>query len=341
MILDADEANRCFLKEVLNQEGYSAVSSFTDPIAALEEMQVVRPDLLLLDLLLPSISGLDVLRKMRMFLQQDEFIPVIVLASDESRNIWQNAFDLGATDVISKPCDRAEFVRRAENCVKTKRLYQQVEIQNLELKVQVELRTRELHVAWKEVLDRLIVATTYRDEPTGKHVERVGDLTELIARELGFNATKAQELGLAARLHDVGKISIPDSILLKPGSLSYEEMEVMKSHTTVGGQILSGVQSSLLQAAQVIALTHHEKWDGTGYPRRLREDEIPISGRICAAADVYDSLTSKRCYREAWTTKQTLYEIESNSGSHFDPDVVNALFKITHKLDSPLILRAA
>jgi response regulator RpfG family c-di-GMP phosphodiesterase len=197
----------------------------------------------------------------------------------------------------------------------------------------VRRRTEQLRDAQLEIITRLAQAAESRDHDTGQHIQRIGYLCERLALQVGLDATQARLLRHASALHDVGKIGIPDHILLKPGRLDDDEWEIMRSHTTKGAEILAGSTSPLIQMAESIAQTHHERWDGTGYPHGLKGDEIPLAGRICAVCDVFDALGSKRPYKDAWTPPRVLQEIAQGSGSHFDPALVAAFLEIAEELD--------
>jgi putative two-component system response regulator len=210
---------------------------------------------------------------------------------------------------------------------------QQAEILRLrtsELEGLVLGRTTELEQFQLEALERLAILGEFRDTDTGEHTTRVGDMCGEIAELLGQDHAWCERLRLAARLHDIGKVAIPDSILLKPGPLSPAEFEVMKTHTTVGARILSGSHSPLVQLAQEVALNHHERWDGTGYPRQIGATEVPLSGRMCAVADVFDALTSERVYKKAWAIDDAVRYIARGAGTQFDPTVVEAFMRIVH-----------
>ncbi len=189
-------------------------------------------------------------------------------------------------------------------------------------------RTAELEVAQQEIVTRLAMAAEYRDDVTGKHTWRVGYVAGRLGAALGLTPAQTEVLRSAARLHDVGKIGIPDHILLKPGKFTDEEYEAMKLHTVRGAQMLSGSQSALLRMAEEIALTHHERWDGRGYPHGLSGEEIPLVGRVVSVADVFDALTHERPYKRAWTTGEALAEIGRGSGTQFDPRVVEAALRL-------------
>ena len=199
----------------------------------------------------------------------------------------------------------------------------------------VRRRTEQLRDAQIEVITRLVQAAESRDGDTGDHINRIGDLCERLALEIGIDPVKARMLRHASAMHDVGKIGIPDSVLLKPGKLDPEEWEIMRSHTTKGAEILAGSQSPMIQMAEAIARTHHERWDGTGYPNGLKGEEIPLEGRICAICDVYDALGSARPYKQPWTPQEVLEEIARGSGTHFDPAIVTAFLALIPALSTP------
>jgi putative two-component system response regulator len=194
-------------------------------------------------------------------------------------------------------------------------------------------RTEQLRDAQLEIITRLVQAAESRDGDTGDHINRIGDLCERLALQLGFDRARATMLRHASAMHDVGKIGIPDNVLLKPGTLDEDEWETMRSHTVIGAEILAGSTSPIIQMAEVIARTHHERWDGTGYPAGLKGDEIPLEGRICAICDVFDALGSKRPYKEAWSTEDALAAIARGSGTHFDPAVVAAFLAMAPQVE--------
>jgi putative two-component system response regulator len=248
-----------------------------------------------------------------------------VLTGDHSPESKRRALQLGARDFLNKPFDATEAMLRIRNLLETKFLYRTLEEQNQNLERRVQERTSELQQSQNETLERLARTSEIRDDETGRHTHRVGVLSGSIARSLGFNDQFVELILRAAPLHDVGKIGIPDAILLKPGSLTDAETQVMRSHTVIGARVLSGGKSDVMQMAEKIALSHHERWDGNGYPHGLFGTEIPIEARIVTVADCVDALTHNRPYRMSWPLVQALEEIERCSGSHFDPDVVAAL----------------
>jgi putative two-component system response regulator len=227
---------------------------------------------------------------------------------------------------LAKPFDHAEVLLRIRNLLQTRLLSQEQQRQNAELELRVRDRTRELDESRLEILVRLARAAEYRDDATGQHAHRVGDLSAAIARQMGWSDDDVELLRRAALLHDIGKIGISDEILLKPGRYTPEEFERMKSHTVIGADLLSGSRSAVLQLGEVVARTHHERWDGSGYGAGVHGDAIPMAGRIVAVADVFDALTTARPYKPGWTVEDAVAEIRVQRGRHFDPQVVDAYF---------------
>jgi putative two-component system response regulator len=252
----------------------------------------------------------------------------LVLLAESTPSAKEEAILLGARDFIAKPVDPMEAVLRIRNLLEARFCNQQLQAQNEVLEARVRERTAELEEAQFEVLERLALAAEYRDDSTGQHTRRVGQLSALVARNLGFPGKQVALIRRAAPLHDVGKIGIPDHILLKAGKLTEGEYGQMKAHTFIGARILSESRFPLLEEAQEIALTHHERWDGTGYPHRLKGNAIPVTGRIVAVADVFDALTHQRPYKQAWTVDAAVAEIVSQRNRQFDPAVVDAFLRV-------------
>jgi putative nucleotidyltransferase with HDIG domain len=252
------------------------------------------------------------------------------LTADITPEAKRRALTEGALDFLTKPFDATEVLLRIKNLLQTRLLHLQLREQNEVLDEKVRERTADLEATQVEILERLALAAEYRDDDTGEHTKRVGETTARIAEALDWSQAEVELIRRAAPLHDVGKIAIPDSILLKPGKLTPEEFERMKTHTSLGAQMLSGGEFPLLQLAEQIALTHHERWDGTGYIG-LREESIPMAGRIVTVADVFDALTSERPYKKAWPVSEAIEEIQRQSGHQFDPRIVEVFLKIVSK----------
>lgn len=268
------------------------------------------------------------------------FLPIAIIQESNKKLGRELLSELGARDFFDQDSDSATLAVRLRTLLEARFLHYSLRRANTYLEEKVKSRTVELEEARLDIVNRLAIATNFRDDITGSHVLRVGHISKVIAVELGYTLAEAEELDVATRLHDIGKIAVPDSILEKPSSLTTEEYDLMKEHTLVGSSILSGSNNRLVQLAEEIARTHHERWDGRGYPHGLSEEDIPLSGRICAVADVFDSLTSQRHYKSAWPVEAALKEIERNSGTQFDPIVVAAFCRVFHQEDDPLKLAA-
>ncbi|HZI99621.1 MAG TPA: HD domain-containing phosphohydrolase [Gemmatimonadaceae bacterium] len=325
LVIDDQELNVDVLTRILERAGYLNLRSLTDPARFMHVFSEYQPDLVLLDLHMPGRDGFQILKDLASHLSET-FLPVLILTGDASAESKKSALSLGAKDFLAKPFDQGEVLLRIHNLLEARSLYLSLEKHNAELGTRVRERTRELELSQGEVLERLASAAEFRDGETSRHTERVGEISGQIARALGFSSEYSEMIKFAARLHDIGKIGIPDSILLKPGKLTPEEFAVMASHTVIGARILSGGSSDVVMLAERIALSHHEKWDGTGYPHKLRGDDIPVEARIVAAADVLDALSHPRAYRPEWPRSSVLGLIQRSSGLHFDPAVVSALF---------------
>lgn len=331
LIVDDQPANVDLVRHILEPVGYRHVVGATDPREALELCRESPPDLVLLDLKMRPLDGFQVLEGLRTSAPDFDHLPVIVLTSDNSRDAKARALSQGAKDFLTKPASPVEVRLRVANLLETRFLQLAMREQNDRLAERVRERTRDLEEAQYETLDRLARAAEYHDDDTGKHTKRVGVQSALLALTLGWPAERVELIRRAAPLHDVGKIGIDTSILLKPGRLTQEEFEAVKEHVTIGHSILSGSRFPLLQLAAEIALHHHENWDGSGYQAGLAREEIPMSARIVAVVDVFDSLTHERSYKEAWPEERALEEIARLRGKKFDPEVVDAFFSLRHR----------
>jgi len=331
LVVDDEPANTALLRALLARWGFGDVTSTNDSRQVLELCDQLDPDLLFLDLHMPAPSGLDLLRALAERLHAAVPLPVIVLTADATSESKRAALDLGARDFLTKPFDPEEVRLRARNLLEVRLLHHEQERHAARLEEAVRERTRHLEQARLEVLQRLALAAEYRDDDTGEHTIRVAHTSACLAEALEMSRVEVGEIALAAPLHDIGKIALPDSILLKPEALSEAEYEQMKTHVRVGADILAGSSSALLQMAEQIAATHHERWDGTGYPQGLCGDEIPLVGRIVAVADVFDALTHRRPYKEPWPLERAVAEVLMSAGTHFDPDVVTAFASLDHR----------
>jgi putative two-component system response regulator len=323
LIVDDEEANVRLLGDLMQDAGYRNYKCHTDSRHVLPLFQAYQPDLVLLDLVMPHLDGFAVMTQLRTRVPVGEFLPILVISGDISRQGKERALSLGAKDFVTKPFDSTEILLRIRNLLETRFLHRRLQGQNQLLEDKVLERTRELEETRIEVLDRLGLAAEYRDDATGRHTQRVGRTSATLAGVLELPETIVELIRRAAPLHDVGKIGISDAILLKPGKLTAEEFDVMKTHVTLGGRIVSGSRYALLQMAEEVALYHHERWDGTGYVGLARE-AIPLSARIVTVADVFDALTHARPYKKAWPVEEAASEIMRQSGRQFDPRVIEA-----------------
>ena len=330
LIVDDQPSNVMLLEGILQEEDFTSYRSITDSREVLPTFIDYLPDLILLDLQMPYLDGFTVMKQLQACIAPGDFLPILVLTADITPEAKRRALTEGALDFLTKPFDATEVLLRIKNLLQTRSLHRQLQEQNEVLDEKVRERTADLEATQVEILERLALAAEYRDDDTGEHTKRVGETTARIAEALGWPQTEVELIRRAAPLHDVGKIAVPDSILLKPGKLTPEEFEQMKTHTSLGAQMLSGGEFPLLQLAEQIALTHHERWDGTGYIG-LREESIPMAGRIVTVADVFDALTSERPYKKAWPLKDAIEEIQRQSGHQFDPRIVEAFLKIFSK----------
>ncbi len=277
---------------------------------------------------MPHLDGFEILKELSATAEEGAFLPVLMLTADISPETKRRALSVGADDFLCKPFDAVEVTLRARNLLEQRWLHLREQRQNIVLETRVEERTRELATAQIEALGRLALAAEYRDDDTGQHTARVGSLCALIATALGQSKQDTALLRLAAALHDIGKIGIPDRILLKEGSLTPSERAIMQTHTTIGAEILGRSTSPLLQLAREIAMSHHERWDGEGYPAGLKGEQIPYPARIVAVADTFDALIHKRPYKRAWPLQEALREMQAQRGRQFDPAVLLEFFAL-------------
>ena len=307
----------------LNWSGGVKYFSFESAPAGLDWLNRNDADLAIVDYDMPSASGFDVVEGMRASLRHRE-TPIVMITAITAHDIRYKALQLGANDFLTKPIDRVEFIARARNMLALSDGRKKLANRAAWLSEEVTRATADIVRRERETIHRLTRAAEFRDNETGAHIVRMGHFCAEIANELGADARRCDMLLMAAPMHDVGKVATPDSILLKPGPLTPDEWEIMKQHTIHGYEILRGSDSELLQLAGEIAVSHHEKFDGSGYPHGLSGDSIPMSGRICAISDVFDALTSKRPYKEEWPAEAAVDYIMDASGKHFDPKVVTA-----------------
>jgi putative two-component system response regulator len=332
LIVDDQEANVNLLLNILREQGFIGLQSLTDARLVQPLFLDFQPDLVLLDLKMPHIDGLSLLKQLRSRIPDGAYLPFLIITGDLSQRTRQAALSLGAKDFLTKPINPAEAVLRMYNLLETRFLYLELQESNRILDERVRERTRELELAQVEILRHLALAADYRDDLTGLHAQRVGLLAALLAEATGLPQDEANLIRGAAPLHDLGKIGIPDHILLKSGDLTSEEFQVVKTHTAIGGKILAASSFPLLKMAEQIARYHHEHWDGSGY-LGLKGEAIPIAARLTSVADTFDVLTHSRPYKAASSLEEALAEIQKERERQFDPQVVDALMILSSAQD--------
>lgn len=322
LVVDDNPANVLLLEALLNQAEYINISSTTDPteVAALHQHE--NYDLILLDIQMPRMNGFQVMEQLQTLHDEDDYLPVLVLTAQTDMETRLRSLDLGARDFVTKPFQHAEVLQRIHNSLEIRHLYRQQKNYNQELAEKVHEATSELRKSHLDIIRCLGRAGEYRDNETGEHVIRMSRSCQALALAYGLGETRAEMILYASPMHDVGKIGIPDYILLKPGKLTPQEWEIMKTHASLGADILAENESDIIKLARTIAVTHHEKWDGTGYPNGLKGEDIPVEGRIAAICDVFDALTSWRPYKNPWPIEEAIAYLKEHSGTHFDPNLV-------------------
>lgn len=353
-IIDDEPVNIRVTRKYLSSAGYGNFVTCDQALHALDLIKNESPDIVLLDVVMPEVSGLTILEQIRQF-NCISGTPVLILTASTDPGTKMQALELGATDFLAKPVDPSELVLRVRNALITKAHQDHLEMYAEHLEDEVRQRTAELAISRKEVVECLARAAEYRDEQTGHHIVRVGRYAAILAEGLGLPAAQVELIEQAAQLHDVGKIGIPDDILRKPAKLDKEEFALMKRHCAHGQKILQGMSdegsmpgkmhfadgarnmrspsSRLIELAATIALTHHERWDGTGYPNGLAGEAIPLEGRLVAVADVYDALTSPRPYKRAFSHEESARMIVEGCGTHFDPELIRLFCELNEQFD--------
>jgi putative two-component system response regulator len=349
LIVDDEELNLRLLSSMLGALGYETETALNG-VEAIRKTKSFMPDLVLLDIMMPEMDGYEVCDHLKSDPETTN-IPVVIVTGLSDRNSKLKGLTVGASDFITKPIDRSELTIRIRNLLKIKEYEDFIFRHNLILEEEVKKRTYELHEAMFEIekaqeetkqsyietIYRLTLAAEYKDEDTSTHIKRISLYSRILSEKLGQAEDFIETMFYASPMHDIGKIGIPDHILLKPGKLTHEEFAIMKNHTIIGAKILGNSVSDFLRSAETIALTHHERWDGTGYPHRLKGEEIPLTGRIMNIIDQYDSLRSKRPYKPCFSHEKTLEIITKGDGrtrpEHFDPAVFDAFIQVADEFD--------
>lgn len=323
MTVDDSEINLAVYRRVLSRLDDVEIVAFTSPGEALAWIDGNAFDVAVVDYHMPDIDGLQFISSLREKPTAQHALAVMV-TGDAEPEVRRAALLAGANDFLTKPIDQFEFMARMRNMLEVASSRRALADRAAWLRSEVERATATIVEREVETIARLTRTAEFRDDVTGMHVVRVGHMCAALARAVGLSDVECRQLLLAAPMHDIGKVSTPDAILLKPGRLDEAEREIMKHHTTAGYEILKNSRSPMLALAAEIALTHHERWDGDGYPRQLRGAEIPLGGRLCSIVDVFDALTSERPYKSAWPVEQALANIRENAGTQFDPELANA-----------------
>jgi putative two-component system response regulator len=327
LIVDDSQIVVALLERLVQNIPASDSIAFTDPRAALSWCETHDPDLVIVDYVMPELNGLDFARRFRALEGRAE-TPVLMLTATADRELKVRALQMGINDFLNKPFDKVELLARVRNMLALRVSQKQIASRALHLADDVARAIREITARERETLLCLGRAAEHRDPETQQHILRVAHYAELIAQRLGRTGDECELLLLAAPMHDIGKIGIADHILRKPGALTREEFEIMKQHTLIGEQILSKSASPVLRVAAQIAVSHHEKFDGSGYPHGLERDAIPVWGRVVAVADVFDALTSARPHKRAWDVHRACQFMRESSGTHFDPECIAAFFDV-------------
>lgn len=338
LVVDDDERNLRVTKAMLLPLGYEVFLA-RDGEDALEKVRQVSPDVILLDIMMPKMNGFEVAKRLKEN-EETSIIPIVMVTALGEVEDRVKALEMGADDFLTKPVEKTELRARVNSLLKVKAYNDHMRNYQKDLEAEIDRRTKELRQAFERIktasLDtiyRLARAAEFKDEKTGAHIKRMSHYATAVAVKMGLNKETVEAILYTAPMHDVGKIGVPDHILLKPGGLDTDEWKIMKQHTIIGAKILEGSDAESIKLAEVIALSHHEKWDGSGYPKGLKGSKIPQAGRIAAIADVFDALTSKRPYRKKpFSPKQAFGIIKKGRGSHFDPEVAAAFLAIESEI---------
>ena len=336
-MVDDQRINLEFAAHVLESAGYTNFETIEDSRDVVPNVEANGADLILCDLRMPRMDGYELMKALEDVIPSNSYVPIVIITADSSIEARQRALSLGAKDFLIKPLDPTEMVLRIANLLETRSLHLRLQARSERLEDVVVQRTtalssalervkamqEDLRLSQEETVKRLSMAAELRDPASGAHIERMSKYCMLLAETIGIDYERAETIRIASQMHDVGKIAIPDSILLKPGPLDHKERLEMQRHAEIGRRILAGSRSDLMDTAATIAGTHHERVDGKGYPQGLRGKEIPVEGRIAAIADVFDALTSDRVYRPAIAATDALELMASGAGSHLDAQLLD------------------
>jgi putative two-component system response regulator len=323
IVVDDTPINVTLISHLIGRLEDSTAIGFTMPQEGLTWCLEHVPDLVIVDYMMPELDGIEFVKRFRAFPGRED-IPVLMVTANDHIEVRHQALEAGANDFLTKPIDKAEFMSRTRNMLSLRRGQRKLEDRAAWLAEEVKKATAEILARERETIVRLSKAADSRDPETGAHILRMAHFSKLIAAGMKMSEADQDMILEAAPMHDIGKVGIPDNILLKQGRLDVVEFEIMKQHAILGYDILNGSQSPMLQAAAQIALAHHEKFDGSGYPNGLAGEDIPVFARICSVGDVFDALTSERPYKQAWSDERAIALLKDGAGSHFDPRCVEA-----------------
>ncbi len=324
VVVDDNAVNLTIVAMLAARVAGAEVATFASPVQALTCLAASDADLVIVDYMMPEMDGIAFIERFRAMPGRGS-VPVIMVTANADRETRHQSLEVGATDFVTKPVDPVELKARMTNLLALRAAHRQLADRATCLADAVARATADLHEREREVIWRLSMAAEHRDRDTAYHVVRVAEYAGVIAEGLGLDAETVRQIRYATPMHDVGKVGIPDAVLLKPGRLAPEEFDRMKAHTLIGGRILAESSSPLIRLAAEIALTHHEHFDGRGYPHGRAGADIPLCGRIVAVADVFDALTSERPYKRAWTPAEAFATLVAERGGQFDPACVDAM----------------
>jgi len=325
VIIDDAPLNLVLMEKLVSHQTDCISTSFSDPYEGLRWCLEHEPDLIIVDYMMPGLNGLELIRSVRERHDRDD-VPILMVTANHERATRYGALSAGANDFLTKPIDKYDFEPRVHNMLQLRRAHLDTRERAETLAREVRHATAEICLRERETIVRLARAAEFRDPETGAHIQRMARYSALIAERLGMTSSQVSNILLAAPMHDVGKLGIPDHILLKPGRLSPEERTIMMRHATIGHDILKDSASPVVQLGASIALSHHEKFDGSGYPNGLSGDDIPVEGRIVAVADVFDAITSVRPYKDSWPLEDAFGFLRDGRGKHFDPACIDVFF---------------